>query len=70
MTERVGTTLCKPSYSTSARQVRVNRFSKAVLGWSAHELACRPFWEIHPPDDRDQVVEDRDRLLCGVSRRP
>lgn len=36
---------------------------RRLLGWSAAELQCAPFWEFLPPDDQDAMVESRELLM-------
>jgi len=48
----------KISYQTGAI-LRVNRVAEKVTGFSQEELKGRPIWELHPPEEREQL-----RDLC------
>jgi PAS domain S-box-containing protein len=41
----------------------INDVHEAVLGWTRDELSAVPFWELVHPDDRDQLMEDRERQV-------
>jgi PAS domain S-box-containing protein len=42
---------------------QVNHGFTAVLGWSAEELTSAPLWEFVHPDDQDEVVESRQKMI-------
>jgi PAS domain-containing protein len=41
----------------------INTVHQAVLKWTRDELSAVPFWELVHPEDRDSMMEDRERLL-------
>jgi PAS domain S-box-containing protein len=41
----------------------LNTVHEAVLEWTRDELSAVPFWELVHPEDRDSMMEDRERLL-------
>jgi PAS domain S-box-containing protein len=41
----------------------INTVHQAVLGWTRDELSAVPFWELVHPEDRDSMMEDRERLV-------
>jgi PAS domain S-box-containing protein len=45
--------------------VSINSTYQAVLGWSVAELSSVPYWELLHPDDRDQSVDVRQRMLLS-----
>lgn len=38
---------------------------RQLLGWSAQEQACAPYWEFCHPDQRDSLVEDVDQGMTS-----
>jgi len=47
----------------------INTVHQAVLGWTRDELSSVPFWELVHPQDRDSMMEDRERLLLRAPGR-
>jgi PAS domain-containing protein len=41
----------------------INSVHQAVLEWTRDELCAVPFWEVVHPQDRDSMMEDRERLV-------
>jgi PAS domain S-box-containing protein len=41
----------------------INPVHQSVLEWTRDELSAVPFWELVHPEDRDSMMEDRERLL-------